>query len=214
MKAHIALGAFVLFTSSALAADLPDRNPAPAPARLAPSMLAPAPAAQWSGLYVGGAAGYLALQTENPKIRGFEIGARAGYDQQFGAIVAGVIVDGDATFAKGDVANYKAKAPFKLGASARLGYEIAPNTLAYGLGGFTFLDMKVKTTAANPPSSAMGFMLGAGMEQKLAANWSVFGESRFHRLWTNNDRVINALEAKVGVNYRFGGDARTIFARY
>jgi opacity protein-like surface antigen len=214
MKAHFAVGAFILLTGSAFAADLPDRDQPPAPASLAPSMLAPKPAAQWSGLYVGGAAGYLALQTENPKIRGFEIGARAGYDQQFGAIVAGVSLDGDATFAEGDVANYKAKAPFKLGASARLGYEIAPNTLAYGLGGFTFLDVKVKTTAANPPGSAMGFALGVGMEQKLAANWSVFGEYRFHRLWADNDRVFNALEAKVGVNYRFGGDNRAIFARY
>lgn len=117
------------------------------------------------------------------------------------------------SFAKGDVANYKVKAPLKLGAYARLGYTIAPNTLAYGLGGFTFLDLNVKTTAANPPSSAMGFALGAGMEQKVAENWSLFGEYRFHRLWTDNDRIINALEAKIGVNYRFGGE-NPLFARY
>lgn len=206
MKAHSAIGAFILLASPAVAADLSGRNLS--------SLLAPAPAAKWSGFYVGGAAGYLALQTENPKVRGFEIGARAGHDQQFGALIVGGFLEADASFAKGEVANYKIKAPFKLGSYARLGYEIAPETLAYGLGGITFLGMNVKTSAASPPKSAIGFGLGVGMEKKLAANWSLFGEYRFHRLWTDNERTINALEAKVGVNYRFGGDNSPLFARY
>ena len=214
MKAHIAASAFILLASSAFAADLPGRNQPLAPAPYQPSLRAPAPTAQWSGFYIGGAAGYLALQSENPKVRGFEIGARAGHDQQFGALVGGGFLEADASFAKGEVANYKAKAPFKLGAYARLGYESTPETLAYGLGGVTFLDMKVKTTAANPPGSAIGFGLGVGMEKKLAANWSLFGEYRVHRLWTDNDRTFNALEAKVGINYRFGTDQHPLFARY
>ena len=214
MKAHSAVGAFILLASPAFASDMPGGHRPMAPVPYQRSMLAPAPAAQWSGFYVGGAAGYLALQAENPKVRGFEIGARAGHDQQFGALVAGAFVEADASFAKGKVANYNAKAPLKLGAYARLGYAIAPNTLAYGLGGVTFLDMKVKTTATNPPGSATGFTLGIGMEHKVSANWSLFGEYRFHRLWTNNNRVINALEAKAGVNYRFGGVNSPLFARF
>jgi outer membrane immunogenic protein len=214
MKAHSAIGALILLGSPAFASDMPGGHRPMAPAPYQRSMLAPAPAAQWSGFYVGGAAGYLALQTENPKVRGFEIGARAGHDQQFGALVGGGFLEADASFARGKVANYNAKAPFKLGAYARLGYEIIPETLAYGLGGVTFLDMKVKTTAANPPGSAIGFGLGVGMEKKLAANWSLFGEYRFHRLWADNERTFNVLEAKVGVNYRFGGGKSPLFARY
>lgn len=140
--------------------------------------------------------------------------ARAGHDQQFGTLVVGAFFEADASFAKGDVANYKVKAPFKLGSYARLGYEIAPETLAYGLGGITFLGMNVKTTSTNPPNSAIGFGLGVGMEKKMAANWSLFGEYRFHRLWTDNERTFNALEAKVGVNYRFGGARSPLFARF
>ncbi len=214
MKAQFAAGAFILLAGSAFASDLPHRNQQLAPAPYQPSMLNPAPAAQWNGFYIGGALGYLALQTENPKVRGFEIGARAGYDQQFGDVVAGVMVNADASFANGSVPNYNVSTPFKLGAYARLGYAVAPKTLVYGLGGLSYLDIKVDTTASNPHKAGIGFGLGLGLEHKLSDKWSAFGEYSFHRLWTNNDRIINALEARVGVNYRFGGDYRAIFARY
>jgi outer membrane immunogenic protein len=220
MKARNAIGAFIMLptllvgalASPVLAADLPSSSEPLAPR--APPVFAPAPASHWTGSYVGVSVGYLGLLTENPKVDGFEIGARAGYDEQFGNLVLGGMIEADASFANGSVPNYNVETPFKLGAYARLGYAIAPKTLAYGLGGLTFLDMKVKTTAANPPNAATGFGLGVGMEHKLSDNWSAFGEYRFHRLWANNDNIINGLEAKVGVNYRFGGDNRPLFARY
>jgi outer membrane immunogenic protein len=204
MKAHIALGAFILFTSSAFAVDLPGGNRTLEPAWTPPSILSSTPAMRWSGLYVGGTAGYQALLSENPQIHGFELGARLGYDQQFDGIVSGVILDIDASFATGNVADYKVNTPLKIGGYARLGYEIASATLVYGLAGFTLVDMRVRTGAGNPPSSAAGFSAGAGIEHNVARNWSVFGEARFHNLWTDTNIIIRTLEAKVGVNYRFG----------
>lgn len=222
MKAHISFGAFILrsclfasplFPNAAFAADLPideihqaSMDPA--------ALLSPARASQWSGQYIGGSLGYLGLLTENPKVEGFEIGARAGYDQQFGDFIIGAMVESDATFAKGSVAGYAFKAPFKLGAYGRAGYKLSPATMGYALAGFSYLDVKVTTAKANPPTSTMGFGLGVGVEQKLSQNWSVFGEYRYHRLWSEDNLSLNALEAKVGVNYRFGSDNHPLFARY
>lgn len=220
MTAHSTIGAFIkrscLFAipalampAQALAADLPRRDQPLAP----PPHFGVLPT-QFSGSYVGGSIGYFALLTENPAVDGFEIGARAGYDEQFGNVVAGVLLNADASFASGSVAGYKMTTPLMLGAYARLGYTVAPKTLAYGLGGVTFLDMKVTTAQANPPNAATGFGLGVGMEHQVADNWTLFGEYRFHRLWTNNDNIINAIEAKFGVNYRFADKQLPLLARY
>jgi len=221
MKAHFKTGAFILrtcllasslFAGAAFAADLRRYEDVP-PQPHAP-LLTPVPISQWSGQYVGGSLGYLGLLTENPKVEGFELGARAGYDQQFGDFVIGAMVEGDLSFAKGSVAGYKFESPFKLGGYGRLGYKLSPEIIGYVLTGFSYLDVKVKSNKANPPEAAMGFGLGFGVERKISQFWSVFGEYRYHRLWSEGNLAVNVLEAKVGVNYRFGSDQHPLFARY
>ena len=62
----------------------------------------------------------------------------------------------------------------------------------------------------------LGFNVGAGLEVKVAPNWSVYGEYRFNRLWVDTvigNKSVNVHDAKIGVNYRFGAPAPVV-AKY
>lgn len=79
-KLLLGLAGSLLFTSAALAADLPAAPMAPAPPPMAP----PAPSFDWSGPYVGAYAGV------SNYVPWFEGGTVAGYNAVFGHVLVGV----------------------------------------------------------------------------------------------------------------------------
>jgi len=198
-----ALGALgLLAPAAALAADLPSRVTPPPPP---PVVFSAQPAATWSGLYVGAQAGWLKLRTANPELDGFAFGGRIGADQQSGRWVYGAFLEGERTLIDGAVANYAVKTPWRAGLNARLGYALDSGALIYALAGGSWLDFDVRTSGANPPTRAFGYGVGLGAEIALQGPWTAFVESRYMRHMRDHEGAINGAEARIGLNYRFGG---------
>lgn len=191
--------------ASAMAADLPARSPAAAPAPILVSM-------NWSGLYVGAQAGYLWSDNDlrvtargrvfesNPAPNAFSIGAQAGYRHQYAnGIVIGV--EGDLSWLKGPLAtgNYMAGAvaggalgvnEHNWDASARLqlGYSMG-RFLPYITGGVSFLNENgcaarlagaavcLAQTAFS--STRTGWTAGAGIAYSFTNNIVAHAEYRY-----------------------------------
>lgn len=215
----LALGSaasIALLAGSAFAADLPVRSAAPAPVVYAPVFT-------WTGFYVGLNAGIVNSNVE--LFRGFDvdsnagtIGVRGGYDAQFGSFVIGALVDLDYSNMSFQpfIGGPSVDARFILGANLRLGFLVTPATLVYATGGYTYAD--VDTGVFNFGSHADGWNVGLGVEHRFTANWSGFVEYRYHQLDVNvpagASGDVEAHTVKVGVNYRFGGAAAPVVARY
>ncbi|HEY7643936.1 MAG TPA: outer membrane beta-barrel protein [Hyphomicrobiales bacterium] len=181
-----------------------------------------APAAIWSGLYVGGHLGGLwtnsgdnGLFKRHCKEFGYETcakwddwkeikkvefseddddtsfigGVHIGYNWQSGSTVYGV--EADASF--GDNVDYLASV------RARLGYAI-DNLLIYATAGVAFagfddkeVDLlfrdRVVHTFDVSGDSEVGAVVGAGVEYKLAANWSVGVEGLYYFFGDSNDSL-------------------------
>jgi opacity protein-like surface antigen len=194
-----ALGALAPTTS--FAADLP--------VKVAPA--APALAASWAGFYLGIHGGYGWKQngfTEvidvNPfatiggiNAKGAVYGAQAGYNWQYGRLVAGVELDFSATDIRGDsslvVRNVGAatftdlrsdKVSYLGTARGRLGWAPTDTVLLYGTAGLGWERFKrtdsnatvapgiSNTTVITTPFDRFGWVAGAGIEAKLpGTNW-------------------------------------------
>lgn len=229
MKKLLLATTAVLLAAPALAADLPRRSPAVAPAPVFASAM------NWTGFYVGLNAGYVSVKelgdnVTNIQPEGFTVGARLGYDWQVGGSwVVGVMGDIDAGFVKDNLsiaAAVEAKLPLLASLNLRVGYLLTPATLLYATGGFTYADVKVSGApiagVVGVPSQATGWNVGLGVEHRFNQNWSVFGEYRYTQLRLDAIPVaVNTLGRdadahvfKIGVNYRFGGASRPVVARY
>jgi outer membrane immunogenic protein len=217
MKKIIAAGAvFAALATSAVAADLPSRRaPVYAPA------VAPVFAA-WNGSYVGLNAGYSWFKNSTPEVKGAEIGLRAGHDWQIaGPWVVGVLFDGAYSWAKGTsaIGPTVIRSKWDLSADARVGYALGSQALVYALGGLSYRTLDVKFAGLKVPGMddyALGFNVGAGLEYRVAPNWSVYGEYRFNRLFPETpagQKTGNVHDVKLGVNYRFGS-AAPVVAKY
>ncbi|MBX9760904.1 MAG: porin family protein [Beijerinckiaceae bacterium] len=226
MKKLLLATTAILLAAPAFAADLPRRSAAVAPAPMFVQSM------NWTGFYVGLNVGYVAAEElgvapATVQASGLTLGARVGYDWQVGqSWVIGAFVDLDAGFAKETVFGVEVKTPLLASINLRAGYLIAPSTLLYVTGGYTYADIKLSAPFALPvglPGSADGYNIGAGIEHRFNNNWSVFGEYRYTALRLNNPlgvfpgpdvRDVDANVFKVGVNYRFGGASRPVVARY
>ncbi|HEV2571746.1 porin family protein [Methylocella sp. CPCC 101449] len=217
--------------STAMAADLPRRAPAPAPA---PMYVAPI--FTWTGFYVGaqigGGWGRSEVAGINYNANGVVGGLHAGYNQQFGMIVAGVEGDFEATSMKGSAVDffgnmYKTRVPWQGSLRARVGVAAFDRALIYATGGVAFASIKndviVPPFASSTTTTRAGWTVGAGVEYAIDNNWSVRAEYRytdygrfnvgFFPLGSANTRFReNAV--RVGVSYRFGGPAGPVLARY
>ena len=225
----ILLAAAVLtgLSASAFAADIPSRKtPVIAPVAAAPL---------WSGLYVGASAGYAfgkssqrdvgAIAGGNYDVKGGMIGGAVGYNWQIQNYVYGL--EADASFASiagsssmcGVTAHVCGTKSDALGTvRARGGYAI-DNTLIYATGGLAVAQIKaydagfLLVTAESGSAVRLGWTVGAGVEQKLDAHWSVKAEY----LYTSFARAtyftltglapekvdMSANIVRAGVNYKF-----------
>ena len=223
-KTLAGIAALTIAASSALAADLPTRKPAPAPVFIAP------PAFSWSGLYVGvngaynwgsfsgSGSGLLA----NPK--GGMLGGTVGYNYQFGNYVIGY--EGDVDYAEANWVSGRRTTPGGASSSVhvdgalvterlRLGYAI-DRTLLFVTGGYAGAD--VDAALVDPAHGTWttgnwsnGYVVGAGLEYAFTNNISAKAEYLYagfgsHHYFGGVDLAKGSLGlsmVRVGLNYHF-----------
>jgi outer membrane immunogenic protein len=227
-----AFGAFVAFSSTALAADLPPR-----PAYKGPPVVV---AYNWTGLYVGAHAGYgwskfsgtdLSFgDSSTGKAKGPLGGFQIGYNYQMNWLVLGV--EGEYSFANvklsiddplgiGAPGNATLKNDFFATAALRAGYAF-DRALIYVKGGAAWTRDKLDITdgiggTATGRFDRTGWLVGAGFEYGFLGNWSAkveydymqFGSITEHLTTggglTATDATVklNTQVVKAGINYRF-----------
>jgi outer membrane immunogenic protein len=144
----------------------------------APVYKAPPPVilSDWAGFYIGinGGGGWAdnkfdVVPAHNTKPTGGLIGGHAGYNWQYGSVVAGVEVDFDgADISKTDNFGFKQKTDELASARARLGYVVIPNLLAYGTAGAGWGHTEISLPGfAGVGINQFGWVAGAGLEYKL-----------------------------------------------
>lgn len=229
--ALLATTGLALSVATASAADLGQRpvyKAAPAPVPVAYN---------WSGFYLGGHIGYGWASEDardllvGPGVAGaidpsgFLAGAQIGYNWQTGAFVFGV--EGDWSWVNADKAvtvpggaiitsdhNWYATA------TARVGYAV-DNWLWYVKGGAAWMDADYGISRfGKVGDTRTGWTLGTGLEWAIAPQWSAkleynyldFGKDSFGPATMDVDTQIHVV--KLGLNYRFGGYAAPVGARY
>jgi outer membrane immunogenic protein len=220
--------ALAALAGPALAADMPARPYAKAPAYTAPAVVY-----NWTGFYIGGHvggafAGDNSLQSSDARFLG---GVQAGFDYQFapnwvlGAEAQYSWLGGgnnnNLVFPAGTVVN--GRVADQIGSvTGRLGYTWGP-ALLYAKGGYAWRDgNNIGMTVAGAPAafttsgnSKDGYTVGAGLEYLFAPNWSAKAEYQYYNFGNTTVTagpadVVGARfrndehSVKVGVNYRFG----------
>ncbi len=216
---------------SAFAADLPSRKVAP--------VMAPIPVMTWTGFYIGLNAGYtwsgngvattplagffgptwntelatsaaLATGVDSAKSSGFIGGLQAGYNHQFGALVAGIETDIQGVIGSGSSgsrigAGVPAVFPAELITSsstssrkldyfgtlrARLGFVATPAFLLYATGGLAYGGAKASTSIVQfdanngVPGNAPYGSFGSYSGTKLGWTVGAGGEWKFAQNWS------------------------------
>jgi outer membrane immunogenic protein len=216
-----------------MAADLPVK----APVKPLPPVLS------WTGCYVGVNVGggwadknytdplavppanILGSHTASSAIGGGQIGC----DYQIGSWVVGVQGAGEAGnlkathLALGDF--YSTSIPWLATATVRVGYAIRPNLLVFGRGGAawvrdheTKVDLVTGLLEGTADVTRSGWVVGAGAEYLITANWSVFAEYNYMDFGTRRTIYVTpdippaffpldirqqVQTVRVGVNLRF-----------
>jgi len=217
-------------SASAFAADMPSRK------ALVVAPLAAAPL--WTGLYVGATAGYAFGKSSQRdtemvadgsyNVKGGMIGGAVGYNWQIQNYVYGL--EADASFASiagsSSICGVGGLAAHTCGTKsdafgtvrARGGFAI-DNSLIYATGGLAVAQIKAydvgfSTTAGQSGSAVrLGWTVGAGVEQKLDAHWSVkaeylytsFARASYFTLEGYSPEMVDmsANIVRAGVNYKF-----------
>lgn len=154
--------------------------------RLAPvaHILAAAPAATWTGFYVGGQLGY---SWGNLGVVGLPVdigtdgyfgGARLGFDYQIprSRFVAGLLADGNVGSVGGstNAGGFSIPADADLNGSLRFraGYAF-DGFLLYATGGLSAVKHDVSVAGFSGSKTTFGWIAGAGIEAKLYEHWSI-----------------------------------------
>lgn len=186
----------------------------------------------WSGAYAGGNLNYGAgkavatgdfgkslaadgLNRNLAKPDGGALGLRAGYDWQFGRVVAGLGGEYSLGQYKSGLAGvYKDEYPgaeVKFGNVAtvytRAGYAFADNWMAYGLLGYSRADGKASGYGGSDSKTLDGLTMGLGVGYAFDRNWSAYGEYTYTDFGTiagpSGDVKAELKQFQVGLNYRF-----------
>ena len=232
MKKFLIAAAFGLAaTTAGVAADLPARTYAKAPAVYAPVDV-------WSGFYIGAMGGYGWVGNgvaPFDDVKGGFGGGTIGYNWMVSPNwLIGLEAEGAWADINQSVGAVAAIAPFTAGSvkteafgsvTGRIGYTFG-SALVYAKGGFGFASNKVAFTLAGVSASdtqtQTGYTIGGGLEYMIAPNWSVKGEYLFANYDSKNFTVFGVTApsgdqelhtVKVGVNYHFNW-ARPVVAKY
>ncbi|AZN99947.1 porin family protein [Mesorhizobium sp. M9A.F.Ca.ET.002.03.1.2] len=156
-----------------------------------------APAYNWTGFYVGGAAGAGASvhQIDVPPL-GLEFNGlggegvfgelNVGYDHDFGSWVAGVMVDarysGMTSELKVPGGSINLDTDYGFDVLGRVGMKVNESTLAYVLGGYSWQHFDLN--ASSPIGDILdwdssGFSVGGGLETAMSSNVTVGIEYRY-----------------------------------
>jgi opacity protein-like surface antigen len=212
------MGVLASIAASVGAANAADMS---APAYKAPPM-APVIISDWAGFYIGinGGGGWAKNSFEfgaaqNVTASGGLVGGHAGYNWQYGNVVAGVEVDFDgADLTKTDVFGVKQKTDELASARARLGYVVVPNLLAYGTAGAGWGHTEINDTffGTTDGINQFGWVAGAGLEYKL---WGPliaraeylhydFGKTSLPNLLGGGDNLKQSIDTvRGGLSYKF-----------
>ncbi|HLK81530.1 MAG TPA: outer membrane protein [Xanthobacteraceae bacterium] len=161
------LAAIVAGAGSAMAADLPVKAP--------PAPVMPAYVSDWAGFYIGinggGGWGHTTFDFTpalNTTASGGVIGGHAGYNWQYGSVVAGLEADFDGADINKTILGVEQKTDELASARARLGYLFVPNLLAYGTAGAGWGHTEISTPGfLSDEVNQFGWVAGAGLEYKL-----------------------------------------------
>jgi outer membrane immunogenic protein len=242
MKKFLLASAAILIGAPALAADLPRRSAAPAPAPIFVQ------AFSWEGFYVGAQVGYgwgragtdvfaapgqlIGAFTAKPD--GFLGGLHAGYNLQSGSMVYGVEADVEYSWAKSSglflgFVPFNGEGGFQGSLRARVGVAF-DRALLYVTGGLAVANVESSVSLPgliiNNDETRFGWTVGAGVQYAIDNNWSARLEYRYTDLGDFNSALapflptgfaradLTSHSVRVGLSYRFGGPARPIVARY
>jgi outer membrane immunogenic protein len=173
----------------------------------------------WSGFYAGVNGGYGWNNTHSSDFvdptGGFG-GGQIGYNFQRGNIVFGIEADFQgAGISDSDAFGDKSELNWFGTVRGRLGYSF-DRALIYGTGGFAYGNVKNTYGGFGSASETQtGYVVGGGLEYKLAPAWSVKGEYQFLSLDAPFDSPVGPLGEglgnrtevhtfRAGVNYFFG----------
>jgi outer membrane immunogenic protein len=226
---------FGLIAAPAFAADMA--------VKATPAVVTPAAEPSWEGFYVGADIGLgMGVTKTTEPIQGDYLGSRggvlgllAGYNHMLAPRWL-VGVEADANWSDlnhtetdndgfGDVAALKLAEKEAYSARGRFGYLLAPDTLIYGTGGWSWSRLDYSLTSTFGASEAAKLALGGpevgfGVETMLGAGWAArleYLESFYNNVSFNSTALGTAivLRPAIGVGrlaliYRFGaGDAAT-----
>jgi outer membrane immunogenic protein len=171
-----------------------------------------APKAGWGGAYVGGDLG-MSSRKLNPFSgdKGLVLGVHGGYNVDLDSgVVGGEIEASHLGNVEIGVPNGKIKEQGRVAAKAKAGVGFN-QTLVYGTAGVALTSFGGKNGTDGPDGWKPGWMLGAGVEQKLTDNVSARFEYNYTQ--TNDVRTttggvsrrsdVKDQVLKAGVNYRF-----------
>jgi outer membrane immunogenic protein len=222
MKKHrLGLLAFTLTSVGALAAaNAADMYRAPEPSgggyKDAPVY------SSWSGFYVGVAGGGGWVKTSfdpinaplNAKPSGGIFGGYAGYNMQFGSMVAGVEADFSGADIKKTVLGIGEKTDELGSVRGRLGYTVTPSLLAYGTAGFGWGHSTIDAPGFGSRNADQnGWVAGGGLEYKIFNNWIAraeylhydFGKEKFNFPVFFPPIMSETIDiVRGGVSYKFG----------
>ncbi|MFN3891800.1 MAG: outer membrane protein [Beijerinckiaceae bacterium] len=170
--------------------------------------------------------------------KGWLGGAQIGYNWQFNNIVLGLEASGSYADVKESALSvfgaaddvFSTKYRTILSGAARAGFTFS-NALLYAKVGYAAVDVKRSTVDALPANIGVnaasnwhsGLLLGAGLEYAFTQNWSAALEYNYYNLNKKSSAYVSGdadrFDPKMStvtlrLNYRFGGPAAPIVARY
>jgi outer membrane immunogenic protein len=179
----------------------------------------------WAGFYIGVNGGYgwdssliSRVNDNNVNLGNFPVspkgglvGGQAGYNWQFGSVVAGLEIDFDGADIKGTdpTGLVTLKTDELASARARLGYTVLPSLLVYGTAGAGLAHSTVVTVnAPTVAATQFGWVAGAGLEYKIWGNFIAraeylhydFGEASTTHGYNFVEKVDTV---RGGVSYKF-----------